>query len=50
MYLLSQSLVKRANMKNEITFKAIILGILLSMLMSGAMAYLGIFAGMKISA
>jgi len=50
MYLLSQSLVKRANMKNEITFKAIILGILLSMLMSGAMAYLGLFAGMTISA
>ncbi|MFL3044951.1 MAG: OPT family oligopeptide transporter [Candidatus Neomarinimicrobiota bacterium] len=37
-------------MKNEITFKAIILGILLSMLMSGAMAYLGLFAGMTISA
>ena len=37
-------------MKNEITFKAIILGILLSMLMSGAMAYLGLFAGMIISA
>jgi putative OPT family oligopeptide transporter len=50
MYLLSQPLVKRANMKNEITFKAIILGILLSMLMSGAMAYLGLFAGMTISA
>ena len=50
MYLSSQSLVKRANMKNEITFKAIILGILLSMLMSGAMAYLGLFAGMTISA
>ena len=50
MYLFSQPLVKRANMKNEITFKAIILGILLSMLMSGAMAYLGLFAGMTISA
>ena len=37
-------------MKNEITFKAIILGIMLSMLMSGAMAYLGLFAGMTISA
>ena len=37
-------------MKNEITFKAVILGIILSMLLSGAMAYLGLFAGMTVSA
>ena len=37
-------------MKNEITFKAILLGIILSMLLSGAMAYLGLFAGMTVSA
>ena len=37
-------------MKNEITFKAIVLGIVLSMLLSGAMAYLGLFAGMTVSA
>ena len=37
-------------MKNEITLKAIILGILLSMLMAGANAYLGLFAGMTVSA
>ncbi len=34
----------------EITFKSIILGILLSMLLAGANAYLGLFAGMTISA
>ena len=50
MYLLSQSVEKRTNMKNEITLKAIILGILLSMLMAGANAYLGLFAGMTVSA
>ena len=37
-------------MKNEITFKAVALGIILSMLLSGAMAYLGLFAGMTVSA
>lgn len=34
----------------EITFKAIILGILLSVVLSGANAYLGLFAGMTVSA
>ena len=34
----------------EITFKAIILGILLSMILAGANAYLGLFAGMTVSA
>ena len=37
-------------MKNEITLKAVVLGIILSMLLSGAMAYLGLFAGMTVSA
>ncbi len=34
----------------EITFKAVILGILLSMVLAGANAYLGLFAGMTASA
>lgn len=34
----------------EITIKAIILGVLLSMLLAGANAYLGLFAGMTVSA
>ena len=34
----------------EITFKAIILGILLSAVLAGANAYLGLFAGMTVSA
>lgn len=34
----------------EITLKAIILGILLSMVLTGANAYLGLFAGMTVSA
>lgn len=34
----------------EITFKAIVLGILLSMVLAGANAYLGLFAGMTASA
>ena len=34
----------------EITPKAIILGILLSMILAGANAYLGLFAGMTVSA
>ena len=34
----------------EITVKAIILGILLSMILAGANAYLGLFAGMTVSA
>ena len=36
--------------KEEITFKAIILGIILSMVLAGANAYLGLFAGMTVSA
>ena len=35
---------------NEITLKAIILGILLSMILGAANAYLGLFAGMTVSA
>jgi len=38
------------NILPEITFKAIILGILLSMVLAGANAYLGLFAGMTVSA
>ena len=34
----------------EITLKAVILGILLSMILAGANAYLGLFAGMTVSA
>ena len=34
----------------EITVKAILLGILLSMILAGANAYLGLFAGMTVSA
>ena len=34
----------------EITFKALILGIILSMVLAGANAYLGLFAGMTVSA
>jgi len=34
----------------EITFKAVVLGVLLSMLLAGANAYLGLFAGMTVSA
>jgi len=34
----------------EITIKAIILGIILSMVLAGANAYLGLFAGMTVSA
>ena len=34
----------------EITFKAVILGIILSMILAGANAYLGLFAGMTVSA
>jgi len=38
------------NIFPEITLKAIILGILLSMVLAGANAYLGLFAGMTVSA
>ncbi|MBL7014656.1 MAG: oligopeptide transporter, OPT family [Candidatus Marinimicrobia bacterium] len=34
----------------EITFKAVLLGIVLSMVLAGANAYLGLFAGMTVSA
>ena len=34
----------------EITIKAVLLGILLSMILAGANAYLGLFAGMTVSA
>ena len=34
----------------EITLKAVILGVLLSMILAGANAYLGLFAGMTVSA
>lgn len=34
----------------EITFKAVVLGILLSVVLAGANAYLGLFAGMTVSA
>ena len=34
----------------EITFKAVILGVLLSAVLAGANAYLGLFAGMTVSA
>ena len=38
------------NQQSEITFKACILGIVLSMVLAGANAYLGLFAGMTVSA
>ena len=34
----------------EITIKAIFLGVILSMILAGANAYLGLFAGMTVSA
>jgi len=34
----------------EITIKALLLGIILSMILAGANAYLGLFAGMTVSA
>ena len=36
--------------QSEITIKACILGIILSMVLAGANAYLGLFAGMTVSA
>ena len=38
------------NQPNEITIKACLLGIILSMVLAGANAYLGLFAGMTVSA
>ena len=35
---------------NEITLRAVVLGILLSMILGAANAYLGLFAGMTVSA
>ena len=34
----------------EITFKSVIIGIILSVVLAGANAYLGLFAGMTVSA
>ena len=42
--------MKTNNNKPEITLKAILLGIVLSMVLAGANAYLGLFAGMTVSA
>ena len=38
------------NQNNEITVKALFLGVILSMILAGANAYLGLFAGMTVSA
>ena len=38
------------NQYPEITIKAVFLGIILSMVLAGANAYLGLFAGMTVSA
>ena len=38
------------NQYPEITVKALLLGIVLSMILAGANAYLGLFAGMTVSA
>ena len=38
------------NQNSEITIKALFLGIILSMVLAGANAYLGLFAGMTVSA
>jgi len=38
------------NQNSEITIKAVFLGIILSMILAGANAYLGLFAGMTVSA
>ena len=38
------------NQPSEITIKACLLGIILSMVLAGANAYLGLFAGMTVSA
>lgn len=38
------------NQNNEITVKALFLGVILSMVLAGANAYLGLFAGMTVSA
>ena len=42
--------MKKNNNTPEITLKAILLGIVLSMVLAGANAYLGLFAGMTVSA
>ena len=42
--------MKTNNNTPEITLKAILLGIVLSMVLAGANAYLGLFAGMTVSA
>ena len=38
------------NQNSEITIKALFLGVILSMVLAGANAYLGLFAGMTVSA
>ena len=38
------------NHNSEITIKALFLGVILSMVLAGANAYLGLFAGMTVSA
>lgn len=43
-------LVNREKLLPEITLKAIILGVILSVVLAGANAYLGLFAGMTVSA
>ncbi|MCH7733126.1 MAG: oligopeptide transporter, OPT family [Candidatus Marinimicrobia bacterium] len=43
-------MTNRNNSLPEITIKAVILGILLSIILAGANAYLGLFAGMTVSA
>ena len=40
----------RNNSLPEITIKAVVLGVLLSMILAAANAYLGLFAGMTVSA
>ena len=42
--------MKTNNNTPEITLKAILLGIVLSMVLAGANDYLGLFAGMTVSA
>ena len=42
--------MNEANAPRELTFKAVVLGIILSVVLSAANAYLGLFAGMTVSA
>ncbi|MCK5327562.1 MAG: oligopeptide transporter, OPT family [Candidatus Latescibacteria bacterium] len=45
-----ESFIPAATLLPEITLKAVLLGILLSVILAGANAYLGLFAGMTVSA